>query len=67
MLKEAITNLSIAINLNKDLLDVSKTKTNLFRHLNRGKCAYLIGDTGLALMDFQKIIVIELVGCDFFF
>ena len=50
MFKEAITDLSIAINLNKDLLDA---------YLNRGKCAYLIGDTGLAFMDFQKIIVIE--------
>ena len=43
MFKEAITDLSIAINLNKDLLD---------SYLNRGKCAYLIGDTGLAFMDF---------------
>lgn len=43
MFKEAITDLSIAINLNKDLLDA---------YLNRGKCAYLIGDTGLAFMDF---------------
>jgi tetratricopeptide (TPR) repeat protein len=50
MFKEAITDLSIAINLNKDLLDA---------YLNRGKCAYLIGDTGLAFMDFQKLIVIE--------
>jgi tetratricopeptide (TPR) repeat protein len=43
MFKEAITDLSIAININKDLLDA---------YLNRGKCAYLIGDTGLAFMDF---------------
>jgi len=43
MFKEAITDLSIAINLNKDLIDA---------YLNRGKCAYLIGDTGLAFMDF---------------
>ena len=43
MFKEAITDLSIAINLNKDCLDA---------YLNRGKCAYLIGDTGLAFMDF---------------
>jgi len=50
MFKEAITDLTIAINLNKDLLDA---------YLNRGKCAYLIGDTGLAFMDFQKLIVIE--------
>ena len=28
-------------------------------YLNRGKCAYLIGDTGLAFMDFQKIIILE--------
>jgi tetratricopeptide (TPR) repeat protein len=50
MFKEAITDLSIAINLNKELIDA---------YLNRGKCAYLIGDTGLAFMDFQKLIVIE--------
>jgi tetratricopeptide (TPR) repeat protein len=50
MFKEAITDLSIAINLNKDLLDA---------YLNRGKCAYLIGDTGLAFMDFQKLIVLQ--------
>jgi tetratricopeptide (TPR) repeat protein len=50
MFKEAITDLSIAINLNKDMLDA---------YLNRGKCAYLIGDTGLAFMDFQKLIVLE--------
>jgi tetratricopeptide (TPR) repeat protein len=50
LFKEAITDLSIAINLNKDLLDA---------YLNRGKCAYLIGDTGLAFMDFQKLIVLE--------
>jgi len=43
MFKEAITDLSIAINLNKDLLDA---------YLNRGKCAYLVGDTSLAFMDF---------------
>ena len=43
MFREAITDLSIAVNLNKDLLDA---------YLNRGKCAYLIGDTGLAFMDF---------------
>jgi tetratricopeptide (TPR) repeat protein len=43
MFKEAITDLSIAINLNSNLLDA---------YLNRGKCAYLIGDTGLAFMDF---------------
>lgn len=43
MFKEAITDLSIAINLNNNLLDA---------YLNRGKCAYLIGDTGLAFMDF---------------
>ena len=50
MFREAITDLSIAINLNKDLIDA---------YLNRGKCAYLIGDTGLAFMDFQKLIVLE--------
>ena len=50
MFNHAITDLTIAINLNKDCMDA---------YLNRGKCAYLIGDTGLAFMDFQKIIVIE--------
>ena len=53
MFKEAITDLSIAINLNANLLDA---------YLNRGKCAYLIGDTGLAFMDFQKLIVIDPVS-----
>jgi tetratricopeptide (TPR) repeat protein len=43
MFREAITDLSIAINLNKDCMDA---------YLNRGKCAYLVGDTGLAFMDF---------------
>ena len=28
-------------------------------YLTRGKCAYLVGDTSLAFMDFQKIIMIE--------
>ena len=50
MFKEAIADLTIAINLNKDLLDA---------YLNRGKCAYLIGDTGLAFMDFQTLIKLE--------
>lgn len=50
MFREAITDLSIATNLNKDLVDA---------YLNRGKCAYLIGDTALAFMDFQKLIVLE--------
>ena len=43
MFKEAITDLSIAININKDCLDA---------YLNRGKCAYLVNDTALAFMDF---------------
>lgn len=50
MFKEAITDLSIAINIDKDLIDA---------YLNRGKWAYLIGDTSLAFMDFQKIIVLQ--------
>lgn len=50
MFKEAITDLSISINIDKDLIDA---------YLNRGKCAYLIGDTSLAFMDFQKIIVLQ--------
>lgn len=68
MFKEAITDLSIAINLNKDLLDVSARSADQSdpsveqAYLNRGKCAYLIGDTGLAFMDFQKLIVIEPVS-----
>jgi tetratricopeptide (TPR) repeat protein len=60
MFKEAITDLSIAINLNKDLLDVRSMYDGYIKaYLNRGKCAYLIGDTGLAFMDFQKLIVLE--------
>ena len=64
MFKEAITDLSIAINLNKDLLDVQfyNSLINIQAYLNRGKCAYLIGDTGLAFMDFQKLIVLEPVN-----
>jgi tetratricopeptide (TPR) repeat protein len=50
MFKEAITDLSIAINIDKDLTDA---------YLNRGKCAYLIGDTSLAFMDFQKLIILQ--------
>ena len=50
MFKEAILDLTNAINLNKNLMDA---------YLNRGKCAYLIGDTGLAFMDFQKLILLE--------
>ena len=43
MFKQAITDLSIAIIIDKNLIDA---------YLNRGKCAYLIGDTSLAFMDF---------------
>ncbi len=50
MFKEAITDLSIAINIDKEVIDA---------YLTRGKCAYLIGDTSLAFMDFQKIIMLR--------
>ena len=43
MFWEAIEDLSIAINIDKNLLEA---------YLSRGKCAYLIGDTSLAFMDF---------------
>jgi lipoprotein NlpI len=28
-------------------------------YFNRGKCAYLLGDTALAFLDFQKLILLE--------
>lgn len=43
MFKEAIADLSIAINIEKSLNEA---------YLCWGKCAYLIGDTSLAFMDF---------------
>lgn len=42
--------LSNSIKINPNLMDA---------YLNRGKCAYLIGDTQLAFMDFQKLILLE--------
>ena len=50
MFPEAIKDLTAAIAMDEDLLDA---------YLNRGKCAYLLGDTALAFLDFQKLILIE--------
>ena len=50
MFREAINDLSIALNIDKNVHDA---------YLCWGKCAYLIGDTSLAFMDFQKMIMLE--------
>jgi hypothetical protein len=54
MFREAITDLSIAINLKKDLLDVRLCyfKNFLFSLLKQREMRLLSGDTGLAFMDF---------------
>mmetsp|Transcript_16547 Transcript_16547/g.11873 ORF Transcript_16547/g.11873 Transcript_16547/m.11873 type:complete len:105 (-) Transcript_16547:424-738(-) len=43
MFQEAISDLSKAIDLDDELSDA---------YFNRGKCAYLLGDTALAFLDF---------------
>ncbi len=50
MFKEAVTDLSAAIKLKDDYL---------LAYYNRGKCAYLLGDTDLAFSDFQKLLVLR--------
>ena len=50
MFPEAVKDLTAAITLDEDSLEA---------YLNRGKCAYLLGDTPLAFLDFQKLIMIE--------
>jgi tetratricopeptide (TPR) repeat protein len=43
MFSEAIADLTKAIDLDEELADA---------YFNRGKCAYLLGDTALAFLDF---------------
>lgn len=50
MFKEAMKDLSAAVKLKDDFM---------LAYHNRGKCAYLLGDTNLAFMDFQKLILIS--------
>jgi tetratricopeptide (TPR) repeat protein len=49
MFKEALKDFSIAIKMKDDYL---------LAYYNRGKCAYLLGNTDLAFMDFQRLIVL---------
>ena len=50
MFQEAIADLTRAIELDEEIPDA---------YFNRGKCAYLLGDTALAFLDFQKLILLE--------
>ncbi|CAI2370054.1 unnamed protein product [Moneuplotes crassus] len=50
MFPEAVKDLTAAITLDEECLDA---------YLNRGKCAYLLGDTPLSFLDFQKLIMVE--------
>jgi tetratricopeptide (TPR) repeat protein len=50
MFPEAVKDLTAAITLDEECLDA---------YLNRGKWAYLLGDTPLSFLDFQKLIMIE--------
>jgi len=50
MFKEAMKDLSSAIKLKEDYM---------LAYYNRGKCAYLIGDTDLAFSDFQKLLLLK--------
>jgi tetratricopeptide (TPR) repeat protein len=50
MFTESMQDLTKAIELDEENFDA---------YLNRGKCAYLLGDTALAFIDFQKLIIIE--------
>lgn len=53
LLKEAVNDLTAAIRLKEDYLAA---------YYNRGKCAYLLGNTDLAFSDFQKLLLIKPVG-----
>ena len=50
MFKEAIADFTRVIELDDELFDA---------YFFRGKCAYLIGDTSQAFLDFQKLILIQ--------
>jgi tetratricopeptide (TPR) repeat protein len=53
MFKEALKDFSIAIKLNEG---------SFLAYYNRGKCAYLLGDTDMAFKDFQKLIMMNPVS-----
>ena len=48
--KEAMKDLTLAIKLKETLM---------LAYYNRGKCAYLLGETNMAFMDFQKLILLR--------
>ena len=50
MFPEAVKELTAAVTLDEDCLEA---------FFNWGKCAYLLGDTPLSFLDFQKLIMIE--------
>ena len=50
LLKEAINDFTIALKFKNDYLEA---------YYNRGKCAYLLGNTDLAFSDFQKLLLIK--------
>jgi len=50
ILSEAMKDLSIALNLDETLQEA---------YINRGKCAYLLGDNNLAFLDFQRLILTD--------
>lgn len=50
MFKEAIADFTKVIDLDDELFDA---------YFFRGKCAYLIGDTSQAFLDFQKLILLQ--------
>ncbi len=50
ILSEAMKDLSIALNLDDSLQEA---------YINRGKCAYLLGDNNLAFLDFQRLILTD--------
>lgn len=56
MFKEAMKDLSAALKLKDDYI---------LAYYNRGKCAYLLGDTDLAFTDFQKILLLKPVSLRF--
>jgi len=53
LLKEALNDFTIAIKMKEDYLTA---------YYNRGKCAYLLGNTDLAFSDFQKLLLINPVS-----
>jgi len=56
ILTEAMKDLSIALNIDDSLQEA---------YINRGKCAYLLGDNNLAFLDFQRLILTDPVTFHF--